>query len=315
MHTISAGRAQPFGSARRRTDVIRPETNTRPGAADSEPPWARMHLECQAAFLRHLGTSPLARISPDPAVHWVVTGVWSNTHNGVVSTHLPQEQAADRIRAVVERFRAAGVPGTWFVTENDQPADLGTLLTAAGCTPEQSGVVMGASRTRLRQAEGPTPPPGVRVVEVLDDHLLKQWFAAAASVWQEELTGEAALGRRVQRRLYTSLGFGPGHPWRHWVALRGCTPVGMVSAFYRGDRIDLENVGVVEPERRRGLGRTLTLTPVYAAPARARWVVLGPTPEGAPLYRSMGFTTARCLPDREFFLPAHLPTPWSVALR
>lgn len=268
-----------------------------------EPSWAVLYQACQAGFLRYLRASPLAEVSADPRVDWVITGVWSNTHNGVTGARLPAGSADEVIRDVMSRFRAAGVPGTWFITDGDQPGDLPDRLERSGCQPERSGVVMGVARGAMHAAPPAPLPADVRIVEVLDGDALELWFAAAAETWEEGAAEPADPTRPTQQALYLSLGLAKNRPWRHWVALRGSEPVGMVSAFYTDLTIALENVGVVEPERRRGIGRALTLTAIRAAQTDARWVVLGPSPEGALLYGSLGFTQQPCLPDQEFYLP------------
>jgi hypothetical protein len=57
------------------------------------PPWALLEIGAQQTLLRHFARSPLASAAPpDADAVWVVTGVASNIHNGVVATRLNAER-------------------------------------------------------------------------------------------------------------------------------------------------------------------------------------------------------------------------------
>src|SRR5262245_51722088 len=116
-------------------------------AASSPPDWSLVDVEARRALLTHLGRSPLAEVaSVDAPVQWVLTGAFSNTHNGVLATRTTPGGAsrlgaaeppfgeastdADLIAAItatLERFAAARVPGIWYL-DADSPAELASLL-------------------------------------------------------------------------------------------------------------------------------------------------------------------------------------------
>lgn len=261
-------------------------------------PWASAHFAAEVALLRHLATSPFADAGTGP-VSWVTTLVASNTHNGVTRTRLDESSAAAEIDATIERFRARELPSTWFLDPRDLPTDLPRRLEAAGCRPERSGWVMGAHLRDLPRDHS-VLPAGVLVTEVTGLNQLDDWFAAARGVTFDD----DGASDRSRRRLYASLGLGPTRPWRHWLATDEGRPIGTASALFDGVAVALDNVGVVAPYRRRGIGSALTLAAIGAARSVGSGLcVLGPSPDGQPLYASLGFELAPALSDRAFYLP------------
>ena len=258
--------------------------------------WSLLEVDLQRAFLRYLATSPLAQVAPPAAgVEWVVTGVVSNTHNGVAGTRLTGADADSQIEATLRRL--AGHPAMWHLTGVDTPADLGARLIRAGCRPERTGVVMGRP---CAGAVALAAPAGVQIRELTTAGQVAAWGQVAAGVWAEET--EADLRR--QSDLYASLPVGPDAPWRHWLAWVDGQPIGMASGMFTADAVMVEHVGVLDTYRRAGVGAALVTTVVGDAAARqAPYAVLAPTPESRPLYERLGFTLQPVLPDRQFYLP------------
>lgn len=258
--------------------------------------WARAQFVAELELLRHLGGSPLSE-SGSGAVSWVMTGVASNTHNGVTHTRLTEKTAEAEIVRTIERCRARRLPAIWFLDDGSTPTDLGPRLEAAGCRSERSAWVMGADLPDLPDAR---PLPDITVEEVTDRGQLDDWFDAA----QQVTLDDDATSRDHRRRLYASLGLGADRPWRHWLATYRGRPVGTASALFTGDMVALDHIGVVPEHRHRGIGSALTLAPVIAARTQGlRHAVLGPSPDGQPLYEALGFELAPALPDRVYYLP------------
>jgi GNAT superfamily N-acetyltransferase len=93
-------------------------------------------------------------------------------------------------------------------------------------------------------------------------------------------------------------------PIRHWVARRGDGRIGEASAFFTSSTVLLENVDVVEDERRRGVGTALALVRLHEARRLGcRLAVFGTTPQSAALYEQFGFTTQPNEGRRWFYLP------------
>jgi GNAT superfamily N-acetyltransferase len=274
------------------------------------PAWSDLEIEAQRRLLRHFGGSPLAECSaPGSPVEWVRTGVFSNTHNGVLTTRLSTGDADAAIAAVVDGFGVRRLPAIWYVSAGDRPTDLPERLTRAGCRSERTGVVMGAPTGGIAEA---APPPGIAIRELIAPGQVEDWGRVASAVWSESpIVGDPDDGDgRQHARLYASLPLGPASPWRHWLAFdQRQQPVGMVSGVFTAQAVLIEHLGVVPARRGRGLGAALATVPVRVArTAGLRWAVLGPTPDSAPLYRRLGFTTQPCRPDRQFYLPMTVTT-------
>jgi GNAT superfamily N-acetyltransferase len=237
----------------------------------SVPRWSLLEVAAQRALLVQFARSPRARSAPLGApVRWVITGVDSNTHNGVAATRLAEPDADAAIADTLRRL--AGRPAIWHVADNDTPTDLPARLVRAGCRPERNGVVMG----RPTHAAIAVPPPrGVRIAEITDAADLAAWQRVAGGVWHD------ATGEELERQamLYASLPLGPGTAWRHWLAWTDrARPVGMASGLFADKTVLIEHVGVLQNHRGTGIGAALVTTAVTAAgDVGAGYVVLGPT--------------------------------------
>jgi GNAT superfamily N-acetyltransferase len=266
------------------------------GAGDA---WGELALAAQRRRFELVATAPVAETLGGPGVLAVATGVSSNTENGVVCSELDPATADDAIAGLVEWFRTRRLPASWLCEEDVEPRDLRERLVAHGCRPERTGVDMGAPLVAAED-ERIGRPAGVAIARVGDARRLDEWLEVAAAC---ELCVDDA-DRSARRRLYLSLGLERDRPLRHYVASRGRTPVGLASLFLAGATAVLEHVAVVPAERRRGIGRALARARlVVARRAGCRYAVLAPSPEGAELYRSLGFTIAPTPPDRWFYLP------------
>jgi GNAT superfamily N-acetyltransferase len=247
-----------------------------------------------AAYLRHLGSTPIADVLERDGIYAVRTGVASNTENGVVGSDTAV--SAEAVRDVIAWFDERRLPASWLVPEGDGRAATAATLEAAGCRPERSGWEMRAPLERLTMAPG--TGVGVRHVDAASD--LETWLDVAGACGWFESEDE----RRAWNELQLGLAVGGSGPTRLYVAFRDEHPVGMASAFFDGEVALLNAVAVVEPERRRGVGRALATERLREARDRGcTLAVLDPSPDGAKLYESLGFESHRQPPDRWFYLP------------
>jgi ankyrin repeat protein len=166
----------------------REATGRRPAA--DEPPYGELALAAQAAYLRLLGTSPLADRRPCGDGMAVITDVESTPR----TAWLPAASTVTSTRRSPRRCAGCrDAPAQWLLADPVSPADLRARLVAAGARPERTGVVMGAVLDSLVLDD--EPPPGVEVAPVRDE-------ATAARV--------GAGGRA--RRAAGAHGRGPGQP-------------------------------------------------------------------------------------------------------
>jgi hypothetical protein len=76
-------------------------------------------------------------------------------------------------------------------------------------------------------------------------------------------------------------------PWRQWIAFDDGEPVAITLLFCGGGVAGLFGVGTKASARRRGFGRLVTLLPLKQSGEEIAGFFS--TPEGGPLYRSLGF--------------------------
>ena len=252
------------------------------------PPYGELGWAAHAAYLRLLATSPLSDSRPCGDGVAVITGVESNSENGVACSALDGDVDA----TIAEALRwLRDVPSQWLLADPVAPVDLRERLVAAGARPERTGVVMGAVLDRL--ARDDEPPPGLELHAVRDEAALRAW---AQVVDTEPQT------RAVE--VLASLGLGPDAPLQHRLARRDGAIVGAASFFLHGDTVLGHQLAVVAEERRGGIGRALVRACAHEAlSAGARVAVVEPTPETVAFYRLLGFALRAWPRDRSFYLP------------
>jgi ankyrin repeat protein/GNAT superfamily N-acetyltransferase len=257
--------------------------------AGDEPPYGELGWAARAAYLRLLATSPLAERRPCGDGVAVITGVESNTENGVVASRLDGDADA----AIAEALRwLQDVPSQWLLADPVIPVDLRERLFAAGARPERTAVVMGAVLDRL--ALDDAPPPGLELAAVRDEAALRAWAQAV----------EPAEPRARAVEVLASLGLGADAPLQHRLARRDGAIVGAASFFTHGDTVLGHQLAVVAPERRGGIGRALVQACAREAlTSGARVAVVEPTPETVAFYRLLGFALRAWPRDRSFYLP------------
>lgn len=260
--------------------------------------WASPYLASQAAYLRHLGMAPGAEVYERHGVHAVRTGIASNTENGVVSTgDAPLTEGV--VRETVAWMSEQMLPASWLCAEGRGRAATARVLEAVGCEPERAawetvGVIDRVDFDRW------SLPDGVCVTPVRSARELDAWLDVSGGCGWFEAESERARWKELHLRLGTA----PSAPNLLFVAFRHANPVGMASVFLAGETALLTAVGVLEDERRKGIGRALALTRLSTARERGcSLAVLAASPEGAKLYRSLGFETHAQPADRWFYLP------------
>jgi ankyrin repeat protein/GNAT superfamily N-acetyltransferase len=261
-----------------------------PRAAD-EPPYGELAWAAHVGYLRLLATSPLAERRPCGDGMAVITGVESNSENGVVCSRLEREVDADAtIAETLAWLRDA--PSQWLLADPVSPADLRERLVAAGARPERTGVVMGAVLDRL--ALDDEPPPGLELVPVRDEAALRAWARMV----------EPAEPRAHAVEVLASLGLGAQAPLQHRLALRDGVVVGTATFFAHGETVLGQHLAVAATERRAGIGRALAQACAREAlAAGARVAVVEPTPDTVAFHRLLGFALRAWPRDRSFYLP------------
>ena len=285
--------------------------------SSSEPPTAEVvdpgepssdagrHLVVAGELLRLLASADGAESVHLDGAFAVVSGVGSNTENGIVGALSSGADRGEKIAALIGLVRRRNVPGSWLLVQPQEAGDdLTDALVAGGCRAEDDAWVMGGSV----MAPAPVAPQGVRITPVATAAGLEDWLRVAEVCGWIETPEELA----VRRRVYGALPFDGA--WRRWTATRDGAPVGMAAALVSGDTLFLTDSAVVPDARRRGVGRALALTRLqFGSDNGCARAVLAPSPDGAELWRSLGFVESRQPPRRWFHLPSTMPATREIA--
>ncbi|HEV2235126.1 MAG TPA: GNAT family N-acetyltransferase [Ktedonobacterales bacterium] len=189
------------------------------------------------------------------------------------------------IAATLDAFRARNQACTWWIMPSTRPADLPARLEAHGFV--RDAFEMPAMTVDLTTLPSEVPaPPELTVREVLDPLTLHLWLRAFVPGMD---LPESVPARWHPTR--TSLGLGPGQPYRTWLGRLDGVPVATAELFLAAGVAGIVNVSTVPEARGQGIGGAVTLAPLREARRLGyRIGTLMASAMGAPVYRRMGFT-------------------------
>ncbi|MEO7192200.1 MAG: GNAT family N-acetyltransferase [Vicinamibacterales bacterium] len=242
--------------------------------------WPRVQAENDAELLAYVGTRSGLESYRADNITWVITGVPSRDYNGVVWSHLSEEDADLQVPLLVERFRMHQLPAVWHVDDTSLPLDLGHRLEQLECAPLPPRIRMAAPVVLVTRGMRNLPELSIERVTSIED----------LAVWVDIWTETRQEPRAPREDLYTSLGLNRFEPLRHYLARLGGRPVG-VSQLFLGQRgAGVHNVAVREEYHGLGLGTALVQQPLLEARTLGYdLAVLGPTLEHVPAYEALGF--------------------------
>lgn len=201
---------------------------------------------------------------------------------GVTWSDLDEDTAAPVIAAQVRRFTEEARPWEWKYYSYDRPADLPDRLLAAGFTPEPTETLLVAEITEL--VLDVAPPPGVQLVEVVDEGGVE----ALVSVHDAVFGGNhAGMGRQ----LLANLGRQPPTA-AAVIAVAGGAPVsaGRVELAAGTDFAGLWGGGTLSAWRGRGVFRSVVAHRAAVAAARGfRYLQVDASPDSRPILQRLGF--------------------------
>jgi hypothetical protein len=225
------------------------------------------------AFLLDLGRAGGGEERRDATLAWTIGGSPIDYHNAVVPLGRITDADIALSRTMMRRHK---VPGTWHVTDDDA---LCARLLAHGFTESFPDIGMAADIAALR----PAPSPAA-FTEVVTSDGLKTFTTILA-----EGFGEGPHEAEWVGAMYARLGYGPGTPWRHWLAHLGGESVATATTLTTENTCGLYFVFTREPARRQGIGAAITRHALIESGATLG--VLGASATGEPVYRRLGFET------------------------
>lgn len=228
-------------------------------------------------YKKFLCTASHGQLHEEPGVLWVE----SAPVNGVLYTHLQQDELPATIERIRTHFAQRNCGFSWHIGPSSQPVNYGDMLLAHGLKHEEDEPGMAVDLQALHEDMEVTST--IAVLPVTDYALLEQWVR----VWLFPVPEE------VKRRIiadYASLPLGADSPLQFYLGLLDGKPVATVSVFYNGSVAAIHYVVTLPEVRRQGIGGTMTLMAAREARARGyRVAVLTASPFGINIYRRLGF--------------------------
>ncbi|MCA0458531.1 MAG: GNAT family N-acetyltransferase [Chloroflexi bacterium] len=235
-----------------------------------------------AGFLLSMGKAGGGEEKHTPEITWTIGGSPLDYHNAVVHADLTTETAALTIREVISLMKAKNVPGSWHLSPNMHPADLGTYLDANGF--EYVGDEPGMA-AYLPTLNIPPMPEGFRVERVQDAQSLKHWETTLGRGF-----GEGIKEAQWVTGVYAKIGLDDSVPWRHFLGLQDGEPVATTSLYLGAGVAGIYFVSTVPSARRRGIGAAITAAALQHALEMGYQVgILGASSDGFPVYQRLGF--------------------------
>lgn len=213
-------------------------------------------------------------------VAWGMTPMPIGAFNRVVRIRLAEHAADDRVRAVADRYGAAGVPESWWIDPQSTPTDLGARLERMGYASE----AVPAMRVEAADVPELELPAGVTLSWATEPGALRSAMQLVAAGFG--LPGE--LGDRMADLMV--LAAGPDMPLRTVVARLDEKPVASAQGIHIGRAVGIYNVATLEGARGQGIGAAVTVAVLRDAMARgAGFGVLESSDLGHSVYRRIGF--------------------------
>jgi GNAT superfamily N-acetyltransferase len=227
------------------------------------------------AYLRAVAGLPGGESNEDGGVLWCRISIPWPMFNGVIATpELGATDAAESLTALAD----AGLP--WFVWAlPDTPAEVLAAAARAGAVEFDRQAPW--LEARIADLDDPVLPAGVTIEEVGDEAAHRLWAATLREIYEFPQLGERAWVMPAELQGWSGL------PWRQWIAFAEGEPVGVTLLYCGGGVAGLFGVGTKPAARRRGIGRLVTLLPLKQSGEELAGFFA--TPDGLPLYRSLGF--------------------------
>jgi ribosomal protein S18 acetylase RimI-like enzyme len=230
-----------------------------------------------------LAQSPNVELSIGRYLTWLMTNLPDHFMNLVVCNQLPPEGVDDLVEGTLAHFRSMNIRKlSWLTHEHVPSTELNKILLAHGLTFSNAfATEMAVSLSLL--PDGLPIHPGLRIVAVDGDHVLKQWIHVASIGFRvdesfEKVWFDFFADAIVDRRFQT------------YLALLDGKPVATSQLFLSNGVAGIYNVSCIPDARGRGIGSLVTLAPLLEARQMGyRIGILQASKEGYNAYRRLGF--------------------------
>lgn len=211
---------------------------------------------------------------------WGLTRIPAPMINNATRVRLSEEQADDKLAAIIAEAQARGVAMRWWLGPGTQPADIGERLKKRGF----SHIQLAGMAITLSDMQAPSTEPALRVERVRDSGQLAAWcrvLAAGFSVSQDAADG---FGRAFEVVGLDS----PG--WHLYLAYLDGKPVAASSMYLGARAAGIYNVATLPVARGNGAGAAVSYAPLQdACQAGYQIATLQASKLGYGVYRRLGF--------------------------
>lgn len=234
-------------------------------------------------FFTLQGQFPQAKLYSDETITKFLTRIPSPICNGVLRSHLTADNLNEKIRTILEPFKADQVPMMWVTGPSTQPTDLGKHLEAHGLTHIEDWTGMALDLTKLNRA---FPRPFGLTIKLINDlETLKQWMHPVAISFG---LSNVVVQKCVEG--FAHFGFCESSPLRYYAGFLDGKLVSTSMLVIEENFAGIANVSTIPEARNRGIAKAVTLAAVEDAMTRGyRMAVLQATPSGKKVYRQLGF--------------------------
>ena len=230
-----------------------------------------------------LAQSPNVELSIGRYLTWLMTNLPDHFMNLVVCHQLPPEGVDDLIEGTLARFRSMNIRKLSWLTHEDVPsAEINRVLPAHGLKfRDEFATEMAVDLSLL--PDGLPTHPGLRIVAVDGEHVLKQWIHVASIGFRVDERFEKVWFDFFADAIFDTR-------FQTYLALLDGKPVGTSQLFLSEGVAGIYNVSCVPDARGQGIGSAATLAPLLEARQLGYGIgILQASKEGYNAYRRLGF--------------------------
>ncbi len=214
---------------------------------------------------------------------WIVSGLPIAFSNQVCDTQINEENADTVIEKTINFFREKNLPFGWLLGPTTTPQNLGGYLLKHGIGYE--GETPGMSFDLSKLDSECAMPDGLKLVRISNRDELDLFTEAS-------MRGFATPFDIREYIIKTSLDliFDPETGWSNYIGLIDGEAVATTSMFLGGGVAGIYGVATIPEMRHRGIGKAMTMAPLYEAMELGYRVgILRAAPEAATFYRKFGW--------------------------
>jgi ribosomal protein S18 acetylase RimI-like enzyme len=218
----------------------------------------------------------------DKNISWVncAPSPWPN---GIFNTNFGIEEAEEGILSVKKQIERGIAPKLWWTGPSMHPKNLDERLRKHGFVKRDEGIGMALDFSKLNSNS--EKPSGLDIQIVADEKNLRDWAGVVATaLFESPESGAASFFELMKTVLHCD-------KVTFFVGYFEERPVASSTLFVSNGIAGIYHVATMPAFRKKGVGRSLTLTPLLQArEAGARFAVLQATPLGRGVYSRLGFT-------------------------